>query len=168
MTRRTLHKYPELINNSRFWRLFRKNPELIEDVEFVEEVRAFLKANPHMIDEIEVVASSEKQKRYFRTKQDNYENPSPAQAEVRAKVGKIAYGHHGEKGLRECKGIKMPLMCSHVQEDFKGYKARPKPPYSKKMQERILKAKRKPTWEENMKKLREALIGIAQVVEASE
>jgi hypothetical protein len=164
MSWKTPHKFTD---TRKLEFLFRKHPELIEDMDFVEEVLSFLKAHPEMIDEIEVVAGSEKQKRYFRTKQDNYENPSPAQAEVRAKVGKTAYGHYGERGLRECKTIEMPLVCSHVQEAFKDYEPHPKPRYSKKMRERVLKAKRKPTFEETMKKLREALMQIAEVVEAS-
>lgn len=111
-----------------------------------------------MIDEIELVDGKIP---YFRSKQENYRNPSPAQAKVRLKVAKTATSHYGEKGLRECKGIKMPLVCPYVQKELKGFEAAPKPRYSKKLRQRI-EAKRKPMWEETMKDLREALLGIAQ------
>lgn len=145
--------------------LRQKKAHLWVNVEFRERLRMFLTEFPYMIDEIELV---EGKTPYWRTVQENYENPSPAQAEVRLRVGKTASEHFGERGLRTCKSVPMPLVCSHVQESFKDYERVPKN-YSKPMQERILEAKtkRKPEFEETMKKLREVMRQIAKNVEAS-
>lgn len=123
--------------------LHQKKAHLWFNVEFREKLRMFLSEHPYMIDEIELV---EGKTPYFRSKQENYRNPSPAQAKVRLKVAETASKHSGKKGLRACKNVPMPLVCSNVQESFKDYVKAPKK-YSKTMQERILKAKRKPTWE---------------------
>jgi len=166
LLKRKLERREKAVTDEMLSKVFlrQKKVHLWFNIEFREKLRMFLSEHPYMIDEIELV---EGKTPYFRSKQENYRNPSPAQAKVRLKVGEIAYGHYGEKGLRECKGIEMPLVCPYVQKELKGFEAAPKPRYSKKMQERILKAKRKPTWEETMKKFQEALIGIAKVVENS-
>jgi hypothetical protein len=165
--KRKLKRQKKAIPDEMLYKVFLRQKKFHSwsNVEFREKLRMFLSEHPYMIDEIELV---EAKTPYWRTIQENYENPSPAQAKVRLKVAETASEHFGEKGLRTCKNVPMPLVCSHVQESFKDYVKVPRN-YSKTMQERILKAKAKPepTWEETMKELREALMGIAEVVEAS-
>ena len=80
--KRKLEIHKKTITDEMLYKVFRrqKKVHLWFNVEFREMLRMFLSEHPYMIDEIELV---EGKTSYWRVIQENYGNPSPAQAKVR-------------------------------------------------------------------------------------